>query len=151
MRRLNRLSMWLVASDLVVTSASLYVSSLLRSSLPFGAGGALRPASTLVPWQVYLFAALCWPLALAYTGAYDPQRVLRWYNEALHIVFGGGAAFVLMAGMLYMSFRELSRLQFIYFFLVNITFMLGYRALIRIYYRTMGRRRPGGRSRTLRA
>ena len=95
-------------------------------------------------WQPF-----CWAVGLIIAGAYEPHWVLRWYNETIRVVSGGFLGTILMSGGLYFGFREMSRLQFIYFFLVNVFLLLGHRALLRIYYRLLGHTRPGWRSRVL--
>jgi len=99
--RPSRLGVQLYIFDILCTLVALYLSAILRSLIPFGTGGALRPEITQVPWLVYAFAAICWPLALAYTRAYDPQRVLRWYDEALHVLLAGAAASISKAGSIW--------------------------------------------------
>jgi len=56
---------------------------------------------------------------------------------------------ILMAGVLFMTYRETSRLQFLYFFAANLALLLSYRAALRIYHIAFGRARPGGRGRVL--
>ena len=70
-------------------------------------------------------------------------------NEGWHVVWGSTLEAGLMAGTLYLSFRELSRLQFIYFYLASLGMLLGFRAFLRLYYRAAGKGRPGGHSRVL--
>ena len=78
-----------------------------------------------------------------------PSEVLRWFNEAGRVVWSSVVATVLMAGFIYMTYREISRLQFVYFFIVNLGLLLFYRAILRVYYRLVGRSRPGFRHRIL--
>jgi hypothetical protein len=93
---------------------------------------------------VFLIAVLCWLLGLEASGAYNAQLSLRWFNEAWRVVWGAGLATILMAGLLYLVYRELSRLQFVYFFSVTLLLLLGYRAAMRVAYRLRGVSRPGG-------
>jgi FlaA1/EpsC-like NDP-sugar epimerase len=65
------------------------------------------------------------------------------------VVWGAILATMLMAGLLYLGYRELSRLQFLYFFFVTLSLLLGYRAAMRLAYRLRGVTRPGGRSRVV--
>jgi len=145
----SRLGIQLFFIDLIITPIGLYFASYLRGTLPIGQGGALPQHVISLPWQVYAFAILSWTISLAFNGAYHPERVLRWYQEAVRVFSGSVMAAILMAGALFMTFRETSRLQLIYFFLINVLLLLGYRALLRIYYRIIGRKRPGARSRVL--
>ncbi len=147
--RLSPLSVQLFIIDVLLTPLGLALASYLRAMLPFGRTGALPVESTSLPWPVYVSAVLSWSIALIINGAYDPERVLRWFNETGRIIWSSAVATVFMAGFIYMTFREISRLQFAYFFFVNLTLLLSYRAVFRIYYRLIGRTRPGARNRVL--
>ena len=148
-RRISRLSLQLFTIDILLTVVSLFVATRLRAFIPLGTAGALGLENTRLPWFAYLIAAGCWSMALLFSGAYDPGRVLRWYSEAIHVVSGSLVATVLLAGALYMTLREVSRLQFVYFLVVNLWLLLAYRAGLRIYYRALGKGRAEGRSRVL--
>jgi exopolysaccharide biosynthesis polyprenyl glycosylphosphotransferase len=117
--------------------------------LPFGEGGALPLEAIQLPWFVYLIAILAWSSALVLSGAYDPERVLRWFQEAWQVTIASGLAILLMAGGLYFAFRDMSRLQFGYSWALALALLLGFRAVLRVYYRIAGRARPGWRSRIL--
>jgi exopolysaccharide biosynthesis polyprenyl glycosylphosphotransferase len=135
--------------DVVLTPVGLLLGMWLRSTLPFGKGGALPEEAVSLPWYIFLLAVVCWSGALVMNGAYDPQRVLRWYDEVRVVVTSGTLGTILMAGGLYIGYREMSRLQFVYFYVINLGFLLGYRAFLRICYRLRGRARPGWCSRVL--
>jgi exopolysaccharide biosynthesis polyprenyl glycosylphosphotransferase len=149
MRSMSRLSIQLLITDALLAPISLFIASYLRSHIPIGTGGALPPTQTSWPLAVYLLATVLWPGALFLNGAYDPQKALRWFNEASRVLWSTIVATVLMAGFLYMTFRQVSRLQFVYFLLVNLSFLLGYRTLLRITYRLQDRTRPGAENRIL--
>jgi exopolysaccharide biosynthesis polyprenyl glycosylphosphotransferase len=83
------------------------------------------------------------------SGAYDHQQVLRWYNEVSRVVAAGLLATVITAGALYMTFREVSRLQFIYIFIVTLSILLVHRAFLRILYRLVGKSRLGSMARVI--
>ena len=147
--RISRLSLQLFFSDLLLTLLGLYLASYLRSALPIGLGGALPAEVTALPFPAYLLAAASWAVALGLSGAYDPGRALRWYSEAGRVALGAVLGTVLLAGALFMTYRETSRLQFIYFFGASLTLLLTYRTALRILYIAFGRIRPGGRGRVL--
>jgi exopolysaccharide biosynthesis polyprenyl glycosylphosphotransferase len=148
-RRIQPLSVVLFIIDLLLVPVALGVAAYLRSSLPLGKGGPLLQGDVAVPWQVYLLAMLCWAVGLLSSGAYVPQLSLRWFNEAWRVGWGAIMATVLMAGVLYITYRELSRLQFAYFLAIEGGLALGYRAVLRLSYRLLGKARPGGKNRIL--
>ncbi len=145
----RNLSFLLFSFDLLITPLSLFLASRLRSLLPFGKGGALNIQSVQIPLVVYLVAMICWCGSLHLAGAYNPKRVLRWYHEAIHVAWGAFLATVLITGFLYMTYRDISRLLFVYFLVINLGLLLSYRAGLRIYYHLLGKTRPNGRSQVL--
>lgn len=148
-RRIQPLSLLLFAVDLGLVPVALWAAGVLRSSIQFGRAGALPEVATRVPWPFYLLAVLVWGISLVSAGVYQPQLALRWFNEAWRVIVGSAVATVLLSGSLYMTYRELSRLQFVYFFIMATGMLLAYRAGLRLYYRALGRSRPGGRNRIL--
>jgi len=145
--KISRLSIQLFVLDIAVTPIGLFIASRLRILLPYGQ--ELPAESINLPWPVYLLAILCWSTALYLNGTYDPQRVLRWFNEVIRVGSSSLLATGLLAGALFLTFRETSRLQFLYFLIVNFLLLLGYRAILRITDNLTGRTRPGGENRVL--
>lgn len=148
-RRIQPLSITLFVVDLILVLAGIWISTKLRATLPFGRGGALPQELIEVPLMVYGLAILSWAVGLISSGAYDPRLIRRWYREVSRVLWGSFVATVIMAGVLYMSFRELSRLQFVYIYVVTVGLVISYRGALRVYYRLVGKTRPGGRSRVL--
>lgn len=148
-RRIQPLSIFLFAVDLALVPLALWGASVLRSTLPVGVAGAISDFATRVPWPLYVIAAMVWAVSLLSAGAYDPQLSLRWFNEALRVLYGSAIATMITAGGLYLTYRQLPRLQFVYFFALVTLAMLAFRAGLRVYYRTVGKSRPGGRNRIL--
>ena len=58
-------------------------------------------------------------------------------------------ATLLLAGCLFLSFREYSRYQFVYLVAVNLGLLLVYRAVLRAAYRLLGVARAGAERRVL--
>ena len=146
-RRIPRLSLQLFITDIIIIPAGLAVASWLRWVLPFGQ--ELSISSVNLPFLVYMLVTLCWLISLVLGGAYDPQRALRWYNEASRVIIAGSLATVVAAGALYMTYREVSRLQFFYIFAATLGLLLAHRAVLRVSYRLVGKARPGSQARVL--
>jgi exopolysaccharide biosynthesis polyprenyl glycosylphosphotransferase len=145
--RIPRLSLQLFLTDLLIIPIGLAVASWLRWVVPYGQD--IPRSAVNLPLGVYLLVTLCWSISLIISGAYDPQRVLRWFNEAYRVIMAGFLATIVTAGALYMTYREVSRLQFIYIFVITLGILLTHRALLRISYRLVGKARPGSQGRVL--
>ncbi|MGB2895327.1 MAG: sugar transferase, partial [Anaerolineales bacterium] len=146
-RRISRLSLQLFLTDLLIIPAGLAFASWLRWVLPYGQD--LPRSAVKLPFLVYVLVTLSWLISLVLSGAYDPQRALRWFNEASRVIVAGLLATVVAAGALYITFREVSRLQFFYIFVVTLGILLIHRAVLRIAYRFVGKARPGSQARVL--
>jgi exopolysaccharide biosynthesis polyprenyl glycosylphosphotransferase len=145
--RIPRLSLQLFLTDLLIIPAGLAIASWLRWMLPYGQD--LPRSAVNLPFIVYLLVTLSWLISLVLGGAYDPQRALRWFNEALRVIVAGFLATVVTAGVLYMTYREVSRLQFFYIFVATLVLLLAHRAVLRVSYRIVGKARPGSQGRVL--
>lgn len=145
--RISRLSIQLFLLDAIAIALGLALATFLRLTLPFGKD--IPAESVILPWPVYAIALFSLLLSLMAYGAYDPQKTLRWYSEAQRVLGGTLIGIFLMAGVLYLTFREVSRLQFLYIFLVTTFLILCDRALMRVFYRMMKRSRPGWHKRVL--
>jgi exopolysaccharide biosynthesis polyprenyl glycosylphosphotransferase len=146
-RRISRLSLQLMIVDAVLIPVAIAIAGWLRWNLPFGQ--ELSRVSTSLPWAVYLIIISGWSISLLLAGAYDPERVLRWFQEAWRVLIGSLLATIVSAGALYFSYRTVSRLQFIYIWLLVLLLVLSHRAILRISYRLIGKARPGSNARIL--
>ena len=144
---LGPLGLVLLASDVLLIALGFWLSSVLRRALPYGQ--PILPGGTSLPWVIFVMAGASWIFSMAEWGAYDQRRILRWYQEFSRVSMGGATGSLLLAGMLYLSFREVSRLQFFYSSVATLALILAARAGLRLYYRAVGRSRPGWRNRVL--
>src|SRR5262249_50596561 len=70
-------------------------------------------------------------------GLYDARRVTRALAEAQLVLLGVTLSGVILAGTLYLTYRELPRLIFIYLLVVAPLLMVSYRAALRVLYRAL--------------
>jgi hypothetical protein len=92
--RISRLSLQLLTLDLFLAPVGL----LFATWLPLGRGGALPEEVVGLRWHIFLLGVVCWSGTLVMSAAYCPQRVLRWRNEAVHVISGGVGETILLAG-----------------------------------------------------
>jgi len=138
-RSINRLSITLFFTDIVMIGLGLFVATWLRIFLPFG--GVYQLDRAILPTLVYPLAIISWCASLFVAEAYHPQKVLRAIDEFFRILLASILATLILAGALYLTYREVSRFQFVYFYLSTTFLILVYRGLIRVYYRLLGKGR----------
>jgi exopolysaccharide biosynthesis polyprenyl glycosylphosphotransferase len=132
----------LYLADLGCVLAALRLAEALRVRL--GLGEPVPATAAQVPGAVDLMAVVVFAVVLPMAGLYDPRRIVRAVDEAERAVLGVLVAALVLAGALFLSYREVSRLVFVYFVGLSLLLLLGYRALVRLLYRVvpLGERKP---------
>jgi len=129
--------------DTLLTLFTLYLSTKLRPQIEWGLEVSQDKAD--LPWQIYGGVALIWIMVMLLL---TPQRAL--FTRGLIEAIGRLLASVILssasfAGMLYLSFRDVSRLQFLSFVVFDISSLLAFHLAVRSYvryrYRTNWQRR----------
>jgi len=105
-----------------------YVRPLLNPASAAGTGLGLVD----VPLLIYPAAGLVWVLSLALLSAYDPRRHPRWRSELGALALAASIATVLLAGLLYLSYRNVSRFLFVYFIVLTFLASVSWRAAFRL-------------------
>jgi exopolysaccharide biosynthesis polyprenyl glycosylphosphotransferase len=100
------------AVDVGLTLIALFLATEVRLILPLGQDLVERFAR--LSWQVYVFAGVIWLFALSQFNLYT-RRWARFRDEWGVLTVAVLTALLILAGALYLSFRQVSRLQFIYF------------------------------------
>jgi exopolysaccharide biosynthesis polyprenyl glycosylphosphotransferase len=124
----TRLGVTLLVIDLVLTAVALHLAKLLRLTLPFGI--VLDEPLAFGPW-FYLLVPAIWALAFLGLRIYDPARALRYLDDVQAMWSAVTWATLVLAGVAYLFFREFSRLLFLYFYVLDLVFLLGWRAVLR--------------------
>ncbi|MDW8351556.1 MAG: sugar transferase [Anaerolineae bacterium] len=102
--------------DLALTLLSLYLAQRLRLIIPLG--HPLNEANVALNWPVYVLTVTIWLVVLAQFNVYARRRARFRYESGL-LTLAILTALLILAGALYMSFRQVSRLQFVYFGIIN--------------------------------
>jgi exopolysaccharide biosynthesis polyprenyl glycosylphosphotransferase len=130
-RLAQRLAGSVLVWDVILTLCCLYASSAARLHLEFGI--VLGRSQVELPWQLYLSVGTIWMVVFLLL---TPQRAIfrRGLIEALGRLLAAVALSSLtFAGLLYISFRDVSRLQFIYFSLGDCLALLVLHLIVRSY------------------
>ena len=120
--------------DAVFTLLALVTAVLLRpsiASLPL-----LRPLPEVhFPFVLYLLIPLLWTAILLINSVYDPMRRFKAVDEFQKVTIAICCAALASAGLLYFTFREISRGLFITFVLLDLILLLGWRVVTRLAFR----------------
>jgi exopolysaccharide biosynthesis polyprenyl glycosylphosphotransferase len=134
----TRLGLILLVVDTGLTALALHIAKVLRLELPFGVP---VPGPLAFGPGFYLFVPAIWALAFLTLRIYDPARGLRYLNDAQPLWSAVTWATLVFAGVAYLFFREFSRLLLVYFYILDLTLLLGWRAVLRRLLRMgLGRR-----------
>ena len=112
----------LLLLDLLLSQAALYLAQVMRFALPYGE--SLTASEISLPPSIYAIVGLIWAGALL-ALVYQPRRTYRLGEELYALTVAVVVSTLLLAGALYLSFRDVSRLLFIYFGLINLFLLLG--------------------------
>jgi exopolysaccharide biosynthesis polyprenyl glycosylphosphotransferase len=93
----------------------------------------------IVPYWVYLAFVLIWIGIFLASSLYDGKRNLQVVEELTTFSLASGLAVIASAGILYLSFRDLSRFLFLMFVMVAVLVLGGWR----MFYRWLINRRVG--------
>jgi FlaA1/EpsC-like NDP-sugar epimerase len=121
--------------DYVLVAIALFVAAVLRyplNNLPFlqNIGGPV-----IMPWPLYAIFPAIWVIILLIFSLYDGRRNLRIANEFSTLSMGTLLAAGAMAGVLYFSFRDVSRFLFLVFVFLGFLLMVIWRAAVRLAFR----------------
>jgi exopolysaccharide biosynthesis polyprenyl glycosylphosphotransferase len=120
--------------DLGSSLLALFVAQNLRL-LPVST--PIPPTGVEAPQLVRVLVVGVFATILPSTGLYDARRITKALAEAQLVLLGVIGSGVILAGTLYLTYRELPRLIFIYLVVVAPLLMMGYRAALRLLYRAM--------------
>ncbi len=114
-------------ADLAATLVAVAIAFWLRTNLPYG-----LELYAPFDWRIlYWEAGLVYPLVFALVYLYDPDRAFRGAEEYSSLLTGcllGGLA---LAGLVYFTERDISRLALLYFYVVQYALLAGWRLTFR--------------------
>lgn len=133
----NYMAMIFIADGLIVQFA-LWLALKMRYSLPFGV--QVQPEWASVYFYsptigLHLTVGVLWLIAFLTMGVYTPRKIVRWFDEAQNVILAHTIAALSLAGLLYLANVELLRLIYVYFYVVGLIGLLGYRWTLRFWHR----------------
>ena len=112
-RVLDRYTTICLILDLVGVTLAVAGAIVLRFVLPFGR--ALGPEQTQIALPLFPLALVAWALTAGQIRLYEWHWLLNLRSEFGRLLLSAGGATLIVAGGLYLTYRDLSRLLFLYF------------------------------------
>jgi len=131
--------LFLATADLALTCISLFLAGQARFILPYGV--RLTEKMVALPLVVYAAAVVIWGVNFVLFSVYDRRRLLRIVDEAQLVTAAVAMSNLVLAGLLYLTYRDVPRLLFVYFVVLDVFFLLLLRIALRIGFRIAGARR----------
>lgn len=136
----------LLLGDLAVIALAMYIANRLRPQLALGKPlGADYYIGLWPGWPAYALALIVWAAGFLLLDVYNLQKNLRAIDEIRRLIVAHVGASLAFAGTLYFSFREISRLQVLFFIFISLLLLGVYRAVFRVFLRIFGDKRYGTR------
>jgi exopolysaccharide biosynthesis polyprenyl glycosylphosphotransferase len=124
-----------MALDGLAVVSSLWLAAFFRPSLNRFDWIATIPSQVVVPSSLYIIFPLIWILIYSVLSIYDGRKYLRAIDEFSALSLAVLVASVSAAGILYFSYRNVSRALFVVFVLLAYLICLVWRIIARVYFR----------------
>jgi len=124
-----------IGLDALLTAAGLRLAVWLRPAFNPLQGVSDLAGPLSVPGELYLIFPMVWVLINLLFSVYDGRRNLKVTDEYGSLTLAALLSAVTMAGVLYLTYREISRFLFVLFVVLAFVMMLVWRAAIRILFR----------------
>jgi exopolysaccharide biosynthesis polyprenyl glycosylphosphotransferase len=136
----------LLVADLACTLVAFQLARLLRQVLPVGIYLEEPLYSNL--W-LHLALLGVWTVVFLALQVYDPARALDYTDDVQLVFVATTVAVLLFAGVAYFFFRELSRVLFAYFYLLDVLLLVAWRGALRALFQFWPELWSGGARRVL--
>jgi FlaA1/EpsC-like NDP-sugar epimerase len=136
-RRFSRdFAIFSIFFDASVIALALRVAYLIRPFLD-GFSVFIRDIQVVPEFPSYLYIVfpLIWIIIFLSTSVYDSSKNLRVADELNSIILSSVLAGTIIAGLLFLSYREISRVLFLSFVLIAVVMLISYRLIYRLAYR----------------
>lgn len=118
--------------DVGAGQAALWAAQHLRGAV---LGAPITAADAAIPGVVRLLVGVLFAVIFPLVSLYDGRRVYRALDETERVVLGLSAATLILAGGMYFSYRDISRIVFLEFVVLAAVLLLACRWLLRLAYR----------------
>lgn len=127
-----------ICFDALWVSASLFIATIIRPIFNQLQFTQILKVGYRTPWQVYPAFSIIWVFVLLLFSVYDGRKNLKAIGEFSSLTMGTMLAGIASAGLLYLTFRQVSRLLFLIFVLISYIGLLIWRGIYRLTLRYGG-------------
>jgi len=118
--------------DAVLVATALRLAILLRPLIGNILPGIMHLSGPVeVSWYIYVIFSIVWVLIMLMLSLYDAQDNFRFIDELSNLCKASFLAFVSLAGLLFLTYRETSRALFLLFGLLAFVLLIA----VRVFYR----------------
>ena len=132
------LAILIMVIDALLVLLALRAAVLMRPLFNPIAGVEFIPPPIELPLLIYGISVIVWLVVMLLMSAYDGRRNLLIVDELTNLTIASLVAFVSLAGILYLSYREVSRLLFLLFGAQAYLYLLFWRLFLRYYFQRRG-------------
>jgi exopolysaccharide biosynthesis polyprenyl glycosylphosphotransferase len=122
--------------DGLAVAASLWLATYFRPMLNRFEWVTPITTSVVIPSILYVIFPLIWVVIYSILSIYDGRKYLRATDEFSGLSLAMLIASVSAAGVLYISYREVSRTLFLLFVVIAYLFSILWRVAVRVYFRS---------------
>jgi exopolysaccharide biosynthesis polyprenyl glycosylphosphotransferase len=145
-------TLWLFIGDMLLTLVALLIARQIRLVLPLGMTLDPLTGSPLVfniNRAFYALVLVVWVAVFVTLPVYDNRRSLHAIGDVQIMLVAIGFAILILAGLAYFFYRDLSRVLFVYFALIDAVLLTVWRGALRFGLRVRHAAWPGSKRRVL--
>ena len=124
-----------MALDYLLVALSLLAMTLLRPLMSNLSFIAPIPTTTWLPTFLYFLFPLLWVIIYSAASLYDGKKYLRISDELAGITISSIIAAICIAGILFLSYRDVSRALFLSFAAMSFLLCVLWRLAARLFFR----------------
>src|SRR5215216_512312 len=122
--------------DALSTALGLFLAGTLRPLLNSISIIKIVNESALVPVPLFVLFPAVWVIIFASLSIYDGRKFLRAADELAALFLSTFIASISTAGILYFSYRDVSRALVVLFMFTTFLLCFSWRVLARLYFRS---------------
>jgi len=119
------------AIDIMATVGAFLLAIQLRFLIPFSLTGEnINPANEEIPPLVLAIILVVWLFSAITHSVYSPFQKYRPIEELERVILAILSLFLILSGVLYLSYRSVSRMLTVYFVVIDLVLLISWRLVL---------------------